>query len=464
MSKKDYHFAGSLKICEWKDVNKELVTVNPQLSKLIDNLNPPSHFKLLRVPYPFGATVMDSQQLYAVDAHFNEVLLNDLLPKTLADQAVPLMISLNKASEISLETCERRMPFHLIAQGEVLYSPDFFNQNETLGFNLPWKISSGARSIFMLPKVTDTNGHRRLYTQFRVQMQPPQSLWQHHKIFSQIAKASSGEGDDWCSEMIIFTRPWFDEKNNSVDWQIFKNYLLQSNHPMRAYYRQQTIFKLFWSMLMPRLASRYTKLRPYLVDTVNHLLSIASGTIPGFQAAGSSEMMAPIKRLERAYTEVYGLKEYLPIIMQPTYINANDKKMPCYYSLTLPTVLESYLGPRTIPNVIHELRDLKYTFELFKESLQKENLLTTDSCFSALDYSYFHLHALDQSNIRVTGSMPKADHFLTATAGEYKDRVFPAASPFIRGCVRMSATDKAADNVIQLAAGQEKRLTEKAYS
>ena len=407
----------NVEIVTWNEVGSKVKQVNPNLYDVIAELNPSHHYPLLHISYPFGANIIQEGQLCAPTHDFSASALNDKLPKSILQNLMPVMLSLNKTSEIYLESATRIMPYKIVLPGQLFFCPDDYVTGEIpTALRLPWRIAAGTRSIFMLPKVTESISHKKLRVEFKVPFHPPKTLWEHYYIFRQIA-AHAGSIDQWQSNILVFTKPWL---------KLIDDYFQKQIYYQNSHLHQQRLLIMRWAFLVSAISGS-VKLRPYLIDTVNHLFSIWFGIIPGFQAAGKSEFSGPMRLFEQAYIDVYGLKDYLPIIMCPNIYTSGLSKAPSYYSLALPTVLESYPSAKTSPNIIHDLKDVKYLQELFQKKLGQET-----------SFDYFHTIADKRSNICLTEGMPKKDPAILKTFGEYKLREFPAASPFVRGCIRVN--------------------------
>ena len=78
---------------------------------------------------------------------------------------------------------------------------------------------------------------------------------------------------------------------------------------------------------------------------------IGLGSAVGFRPA-TDESLAPVKLIQEAYVERYGLKKYAPTIMIPHHFNMHsEKEPPVYYSLQLPTTMTfSPKGQGTTPS------------------------------------------------------------------------------------------------------------------
>ncbi|NEU34928.1 hypothetical protein GN156_30175, partial [bacterium LRH843] len=82
--------------------------------------------------------------------------------------------------------------------------------------------------------------------------------------------------------------------------------------------------------------SRNLKPNPYLLDTAKHLFAIALGEVPGYAPQLDDEQL-PLRVLQQAYVESYGMKKYVPTILAPVNFSLETKSFPAvYYSLSYP--------------------------------------------------------------------------------------------------------------------------------
>ena len=277
------------------------------------------------------------------------------------------------------------------------------------------------------------NAHRRIIRTYKVQSQPPQSLNDHWQIFTKIAKHIDTQ-KPWCCEILFFSDAWISKQQDNVLWSKFNSYLYSQAWIESAYLRNKTILNLLWEILASSLIKNDLKLKPYLMQTIKQLTAIAYGFAPGYKAAGKNEAVAPISAIEDAYINVYELKEYLPIIMHPNSLNDRLQHSTHYYSLSADTLHEGSFTTAHPPRIINKLREVKQLMEIANRSTLNNPLLQS-YLDDEVNYQYFHITEDRETNIKSSKDMPLFDPTLIETFYPYKNRIFPAASPFMRGCV-----------------------------
>jgi len=437
--------ASLIEAVSWPDISAEVNQVNPNLADIINHIDPPKHFKLYKLSLDFASRIVTQGTLQLPNSAGETVPIADPsisneLQEALGYSPIPLTLLLNKACETFFETTEHVVPLNLMAPGGLIGLHETVSRiNTACTFKIPYDISVGARSIFMMPKITDSNSHKRLWYEFHTPAHPPRSLWQHIDSFNAIAQKATAK-NRWRCDIVLFPSPWLYQHKYDKAWQLFHNYLFTEAWRQSSYLRYRTNLNIIWQVLTNSKSARHLKARPYVTDTIKHLLAISAGTVPAFRAAGQSEIAAPIALIENAYIDVYGLKEYLPIIMHPCYLDQSSDQAPRYYSLATPTLLESYANTQHSPNIITELRDVKCLLDSIQEQLQQKST-TFEQLVKITQYHYFHMHADQQGGIQSTQMMPKLDPSLMQTVQQYKQRVFPASGPFTRGCISIQTTN-----------------------
>ena len=126
----------------------------------------------------------------------------------------------------------------------------------------------------------------------------------------------------------------------------------------------KAVFSFAWQHFIDAVGTRYLKCRPYIADTIRHIMAVALGAWPAFRPALRHDKTAPITDLQHAFIDVYKLKTYLPIFMQPALFNEKNHFEPVYYSLAFPTFLEGALpNNKFSPTILSDLREIKLLLE-----------------------------------------------------------------------------------------------------
>jgi len=434
----------------WKDVREQVSRHNPVLGKIIDNIDPDDTNKFYHVKYRYGDKFLDKGRFYLPTESGGFVELNDKLePKTIRDDlgyslfTNPVMIPLKNTLEMYIEVENRIVPFMLASPGSifgmsrVLDDIDFVDSSHAS--KSLWDITAGARSIFMLPKISDNTANTRLLKQYGCNIEKPLELSDHWRVFRQLANCRDF-AEPWEFEVLLLSRQWF-SRLNDPRWQALKIFCLQQNRRVFSFWHHIAS----WQITLSRIQHlKHIKASPHMIDTVKHLFMIASGAMPGFRPANSSEM-APIAGIQEAYVNHYDIS-YKPIIMAPHVMNATDS-LPTYYSLQYPTAIEyspkSSGGTSTI-NDLDELSILirKYLSQVINPDLNQSGT-RLEMLGHKLQVQYYHTNPDRYHSILPAEEiLHKDEAFNNLLYQTNRPLDFARNSTFIKGCVKLEFIDK----------------------
>ena len=436
MSTKDQPFMEEL---TWQQVRQDVANSSQELSSIIDEISPSKKYTVLKVRYPFGSKVLENVEFYLPNEHGYSVPINDpcissQVRQQLSYSPVPLCITVKNKIEIFREI-----------DGKI-FSLAFYGGDmdtgiwEHFGWTTPYSITAGARSLYMIPKISEVSKHKKLKKTFNVSAHPPQKPYEHWKVFTQIAN-SKNFTSPWFYEAIVLTDKWVDKIKNDLAWYKLQRYLWQKSWQHSGYARRKSILDIVWDVFSRSISSKNIKVNPYIIDTLKHLIFIGTSTVPGSIPAVNDEA-GPIKTLQMIYEDCYGLEKYVPTIMQPAYFDLSQPR-PVYYSLQVPSLLEPIPKSKKFSSTMDNIRELEELFNHFKKEViwPKLNIhenVSLDNIISKLHLDFFHDKMFAYgTNIRPTLEMPKTDPALAYDPNSNKKRFFADTGSFLRGCVRI---------------------------
>ncbi len=436
----------TLEELEWKDVRGEVFSKNPELASIIDEISPSSEYTLFKASYPFGSEILKNGSLYVPNKEgFLKIITSDEIPKNVREKlsynlnSNPVTLALHNTTEIFIVHENSTIPFYgLLTPGRIFGTWRILNPQIAQHPVFIWDMTAGARSIFMLPKISEAAGYNKLRRAFHIQTEKPTSLLDHWKLFKELANHSAFN-ENWEARLLFFSNKWF-ERLNDKQWSGFKLYLLEKAWEGSEFFRNQFIWDLVFSLIRWQ---RHIKPNPYFADVVKHQIAIGIGALPGF-APALDNVVAPIHKLQEIFTTVYQLENYVPVIMQPYFFSLENPR-PIYYSLQYPAMAEFAPRSREIStklNDIYEIQQLlkKYLVDIYSGKLNVNGTLIYN-LYEKVQYDFFHTNAEKHTGIRSSKDVPIEDPaFLQAAIGTNNN--FPANSPFIRGCIRISAKAK----------------------
>ena len=138
-----------------------------------------------------------------------------------------MSLVLSNTFEIFLPLEDRTIPLSgLIYPGTAFGAWRILNAKKAEQPAFIWDMTAGARSVFMLPKITEVKKHLQLKKMYDLTADVPRSLMGHWDIFKQIANHSSFR-KPWYSEILFFSRNWFNHLDDNI-WKPFYYYFYDS--------------------------------------------------------------------------------------------------------------------------------------------------------------------------------------------------------------------------------------------
>jgi len=405
---------GTFEEVTWEDVRDAVRGVAPVLADLIDNINPDKHFPLYVARYPFGSHILDLGHINIPTSRGKIVDIEDpaigqqlrTRLHTTGMNAVGMI--LENAAELYIPMQEGIIPFALMHPGHIFGLWRALDPQPKISFHARyiWSMTAGARALFMLPKISDHSGQRRLNREFGLHHLAPKHMQDHWRIFADIA-AHRHFPEPWYVSILFFSDAWFQQRDDTA-WFNFRNYLLECAWRYTHFWRNKYIWDFIFSCIQ---ASQNLKPNPYVMDTVKHILMMANGVVSGFGVA-SSDSVGPINALQQVYRDVYQLKHYAPLIFHSKCFE-RTLGHAVYYSLQYPTSLEFSPKSRSLASAMENLREVKYVLEsVLKEVVHGTLYLRDTPLYNLLDkvnFDYFHSDVDPYHDIRLSHEIPDED-------------------------------------------------------
>ncbi|MFT3742568.1 MAG: hypothetical protein QM752_07970 [Gammaproteobacteria bacterium] len=429
----------SLQKIAWQDIRATISAINPELTAIIDALDPGPDLPLYRARYPYGSTVL-KEGLFQIPTADGRVV-------PMADASIPDHVKINFAyaahdipggivlnhslhSHINLES--QILPLGIHQAGEVFALWRHLDPDTSFYPASLFSMTAGARFICLLPNISDRSLHKNLKTEFKIQHPPPQSLLEHWDIFKSLTEHVRSHCN-WAVDCVFFTHSWFEKIKQDSAWRPFYLYLLKKAWEQSAYQRNHIFYEAVFSYLQ---AHKNLKPNPYLSSTVKQLFMIAAGAMPGYGVA-VEETCAPIRLLQQIYLECYGLK-YNPTIFLPMVF---QNTQPVYYSLSLPSTLEFLPKSRKLSTTMQDLSELRHVTHSFMQAIKNGTVpvqhTAMEKVMNQMAFDFFHNKPDKQEEIQLTTAMPAGDVNLLVNLYDDQVRDFSASGTLIRGCVRI---------------------------
>ncbi len=435
----------NLQEVKWGEVRDEIYKVNPELAEKCDQVNMYNQYSLFKIWYPYGATIVNEGD-FGLPTRDGKIisLKNPSVPESLREQLsyslIPLSVIIHNSSEVFVNIKNRIVPLNFLLEGELFGLFEIMNIfMQTPILHPPvWSVTAGARSVFMLPRISDMIGHNRIQKQFGTNINIPHSLSDHWQTFVDINKRSKKKYE-WHTTIIVFTSKWFETSNNIGYIQYMRYLAIQGWQQLQfRLVGDITEFSLLWSFFTHEINNRNLKSRTYLIDTIKHLILITKRCGVAFQPS-TDNIALPRDVIQEAYIDNYNLKDYIPTIMQPaTFTNSNNK---LYYSLSLPTLPNSSPYFKNPPSIIEDQREIQKLLTILLSIIPKIKHPTAQM-LKNFQFKMFH-SALDPfGQITASKYLSKSDsRFLSYSNTKNGKRVFCPSSIFFNGCIRIQYED-----------------------
>lgn len=428
----------------WKQAKKLAYKTDNKLLDIIDEIAPGSDLTFVRVCYPFGSIIIQNDVLHLPISSTQTVpITNELIPQKWRDllgyRSIPMGMITKNSVEIFREIGEKVFSVALSGPNTGLE----MGIVETFGSTAAYTVTSGARSLYMIPKITMASAHKRLRREYGVNSPPPKRAVDHWHIFKELY-SNPHFTEHWECELLFLTKNW-DEYLDKEDiaWLKLKSYVQDKAWQHSELGRRKVLMDVVWQQASVSLMQKGMKPDPYIVDTLRHLLFVSLGGISGSRPSNGDDFAGPINEIQKIYADIYGLNELIPTIMRPYSFSLNDDK-PVYYSMQTPMLLSSTPNFRTLSSNIEDIRELinlkSFVFDQNYGNLKIDNTRFND-LIARIKFDYFHGEMYAYGNvIRPTKEMPLSDEEFLYMPTPRKTRNFADNGVFIRGCIKISRT------------------------
>jgi hypothetical protein len=431
-----------LKEITWKKARELIAAIDPNLIKIIDNVNPDDSFTIYHARYPFGATIFKEAVLHLPIGKdtlpYTSPSVKNEIRENLSYRIIPMCYMLKNSTEMFFELQERLATLMIVPEGTFLGAWETLDSANSYFTKMSWNFTSGARSLFMLPKISEEISYKRLQKNMGIHIDPPRTMKGQWRVFKALANHPSIT-NHWYSEMLIFSRKWFEKIKNDPAWLPLQNYLYQISWQGSMYYRFLITNNLIWSKFIELTKSADIPCEPYYVEILRHIINIALGGTPAFKVAGNDETLAPIKALQKIFIENYDI-EYIPTLMIPHHFNLQNETSFGYYSINEPTMVESVPRTKEFSNVMAVTQKVRTLFDCFKEQVVEGSLAEGNTLICNLinnaDFAFYHPNYDPAELLLQTKHLVEENpEFLTMPSKKQLD--FCHTSAFLKGCVRM---------------------------
>lgn len=425
----------------WDKTRSLLKNIAPELVTIIDKIAPSNEYTFFRAKYPFGTKIINKEQTFlplkdGSTISFNDESLPDELSKKLGynpTSHTPIGIVLDKNSEFYLSTKDRILPYVVVKPGNIFGTTRVLENinkvnNANLSFFL-WELTSGVRSIFFLPKISDKGAHTKLQKQFGLVTEVPKTNKDHWRVFRDLCNKLN---PDWHSKFLFFSNKWI-ESLKLPEFSELYTYFLKENFQSYQFWRNYPSWQIAFDIIEK---DKYIVASSYVLNTVKHLFMIATGEALSFKPA-IDENSAPIKFLQEIYVNSYGLNGHAPIIMHVDSFNLQGSE-PIYYSLNYPTLLQHNEHTFKGKSFIGLVDEVRLSAARYKKGINENSMAKATSLYNAslnVEFDYYHLTPEQYPHLKSSELMPIEDNRFMYNKGNGE---FSNHSSFVVACIKIS--------------------------
>ncbi|MBV9575161.1 MAG: hypothetical protein JO149_00900, partial [Gammaproteobacteria bacterium] len=429
----------------WKNISSRVSKIEPEFSRLVEELSPDETFPLYLAYYPYGSMDADTESTLfpGLEGEFFRLTDSNVSREILTDLGysinnTPLSMVLEKQIESFVDLNNKvTIPSRIYIPGNFFPITKIVNPDRKRTY-APYKLlcsTAGARSAFMLPKIGCTMNHAMLKRDFKIKSPAPKALYYHWHIFKEIVN-SSIINSDWRCCVIYFSEKWVEKIHRDNKWGSIKQYLQNKVWNQCEYNINRVHYDMIFSIIQK---NRNLKPNPYLTDTAKHLFTIALGESPGY-APATNENALPATIIQKIFIETYNLK-YTPTIFHPIHYHFEQDTYPVYYSLQNPSTLVFSPKSRELCTTLYEMRELEHIMKIFSsELIHDASMCSINSIMNKLakqiKIDYFHNKIDSHQIIQHSSKLPLLDNRFHKQIDKniLSKSKFACDGPFLRGC------------------------------
>lgn len=425
---------------QWNDVRNDVCNVNAHLAKIIDALNPSAEYKIFEANYNYGDLVLDEGLLMlpTSDGHcvsLENSIIPEALKKSLSYSSAPIGLIMSNTIEVFIESGLDVIPLVILKPGRILGLLETIDPVGDYCLRDIWNSCAGARSVYMLPKISDKIAHARLQREFGFTLEAPKNYCDHFKIFKEISRSVRFSKKQWKTKILFFSSSWLELKP-------FKRYLKHAVVQNSSYARNRSTLDVLWHSFSKELTEKARKPNPYVLDTLKHIVKILIGASPGYAPVYNDETRGPLSAIQKIYVDVYRLNS-VPTIMAPYHFMIDDdKSFPVIHSMNNPNMFETIPKMREPESLIADLLQaeslLRHFYELGKNGKLKIKQTILEKAFEQTDLIYYHASpGNNYSGIKLSSELPDADNKYMSHpySNQNNNLKFSDSGEFVKSCI-----------------------------
>jgi hypothetical protein len=415
-----------------------------KLREILNDLSPADDFNLYHISYEYGDLLLEDG-VFQIPNEAGDGLIalnSDDVPKALQNDidynyfSNPAMQIVKNCLEFYLPIDNRIVPcYGIMKPGNLIGTWNvIMPENRTIEPSFRWKMTAGARSTVILPKVSREGKNLKLRQTLHLDFDTPATLQDHFQVFKAISTSMEKK---WTMEILVFGKKWFANIEDKA-FSGFHRYLLQNAWVTSNYWRTNFVEELLFSIVQIRKGLKFP---PEVMSTIRHTIAIGLGAYAGFSPA-SDDSAAPVSYIQEAYRELYKIHQFPHILHHKKFDLSDPNQKPTYYSFNYPSGVSTVEGT-SAASYKKELASILYYFDRYRQELLKPDLKLSPSLlvdlFEQIEFSYIHADIDKNEKGFITPKMlPEFDPRFQVDG----DLPFAESSPFFKGAIMLHRKKK----------------------
>lgn len=435
--------APTFKQVTWHEIEAEVERVNPELHEIICELDPGPEYRLYVGEYPYGCLTVEKGQFQVpINGRMVPLTSSEVPSQWQEDlgynlKSNPVSLVLKNSYEISLAhpSLNNTICFARVSEGTLISSTRMINKRPQQPAFI-WDVSSGSKTIFMLPKISQTRKYRKLRSTLGINVKTPSNITEHWDVFREIS--NSGYFKPWSTQTLYFSHHWFHDIESKM-WNRFRVFLLESYIQGFARFSTLYIWEIILSLILNNLG-----LKPdiYTNNIVRHIFQIGCGLISGLSPE-TDERNAPIESIQKAFTEIYEINDYIPTIISLSYYDMLNPTDITYYSLQHPNIINTPKKKDNSSN-ISDAYEVKSLFDKYMSGLKDMDLNLYGNVVHDMSektkVDVFHSHPEGYSRIKSVINLIDQDTRFSKCLCKTKNKEVAMHSTFFKGIFQITSS------------------------
>jgi hypothetical protein len=425
----------------WDEARQYAAKGCQELFQILEEIDPGNKCTFFRVRYPFGDTIMHDDAVYIPREDSQSVPLGDSnIPQYLKDhlgyRSIPFGILTENPVEVYRETEDRIFSIELSDPNKGIEIGIF----EYFGLTPCYSVVSGARSLFMVPKISEKRHHKKVLKEYGLNCLQPKNILKHWHVFKQLYNSALFK-TEWESEVLYLSKSWDEglkKHKKSHAWEKLVSYLYKKGFEHSELGRRKLVLDVLWQKVAAIMNQEGRRADNYVLDTLRHLIYIFLGGTSASRPA-IDDFAGPITEIQTIYLETYGL-EQVPTIMRPCQFSF-EKNQPVYYSMQNPMMISSSPNARQLQTIIEEMRDLMILKTILSQNYGNIKIdgIKLHDLIHSMKLEFFHRDLYSYGkDIRPTHEIPEMDADFLYSPMAKAGLTFADNGSFIGGCVKIT--------------------------